>query len=171
MCLLIVSLAWATFARGTGKCRMNAYDICQRNVVTVRGHEDLATATWVMRERNVGCLVVVEPLAGLGGWRPVGMLSDRDIVTRVIAQEREPRGVVAAEVMSPAVAIIKHARIEDAIQRMKQVGTRRLAVVDDRGRLSGILAFDDIFEYLTRQAAPAAAQVRRQPGRMGTDRI
>jgi predicted transcriptional regulator len=150
---------------------MNAYDICQRNVVTVRGHEDLATATWVMRERNVGCLVVVEPLAGPGGWRPVGMLSDRDIVTKVIAQERDPRGVAAADVMSPAVSIIKQSRIEDAVQRMKQVGTRRLAVVDERGRLSGILTFDDIFEYLTRKAAPAAAPLRLQPGRMGTDRI
>jgi CBS domain-containing protein len=78
---------------------------------------------------------------------------------------------VAADVMSPAVSIIKQSRIEDAVQRMKQVGTRRLAVVDERGRLSGILTFDDIFEYLTRKAAPAAAPLRLQPGRMGTDRI
>ena len=40
---------------------MNAYELCQRNVVTVRRHEELATAARMMRERNVGCVVVVEP--------------------------------------------------------------------------------------------------------------
>ena len=59
---------------------MKAYELCQRNVVTVRGQEDLATAAWIMRERNVGCLVVVEPFGMQGGWRPIGLLSDRVIV-------------------------------------------------------------------------------------------
>jgi CBS domain-containing protein len=139
---------------------MNAYDLCQRNVVTVRGDEDLATASWMMRERHVGCLVVVEPLSGLGGWRPVGLLSDRDIVTRVIAEEREPRGVIVAEVMTPPAVVIKGSRIEDVLQRMRLLRTRRVAVVDERGRLAGILAYDDIFDHLIRRRRPAAVPLR-----------
>lgn len=139
---------------------MNAYALCQRNVVTVRSDEDLATASWMMRERHVGCLVVVETLGGLGGWRPVGLLSDRDIVTRVIAQEREPRGILVAEVMSPPAVIIKDARIEDALQRMRHLRTRRVAVVDEHGRLAGILAYDDIFDHLIRRRRPAPVPLR-----------
>ncbi len=72
---------------------MNAHELCQRNVVTVRRHEELVTAAWMMRERNVGCLVVVEPAGIHGGERPVGMLTDRDIVTAVIASDSDPHGV------------------------------------------------------------------------------
>jgi CBS domain-containing protein len=147
---------------------MNAYDLCQRNVVTVRGDEELATAIWMMRERHVGCLVVVEPLGGPGGWRPIGMLSDRDIVTRVIVEERDPRGTAVSEVMSPPASITKDSRIEYALKRMRHEGTRRLAVVDERGRLSGILAFDDIFDHLTRRplasAVPLRPEWRVKPG-------
>src|SRR6187399_1045429 len=79
---------------------MNAYELCQRHVVTVRRHEELATAAWMMRERHVGCLVVVEPAGAIGGEKPIGMLTDRDIVTKVIVLDSEPRGVVVDDVMT-----------------------------------------------------------------------
>jgi predicted transcriptional regulator len=139
---------------------MNAYELCQRNVVTVRGHEELATAAWIMRERNVGSLVVVEPFGTQGGWRPVGLLTDRDIVTNVIARERDPRNVVVSEVMSRPAPVNANSTIEDVLQRMRVSGTRRVAVIDDRGRLAGILALDDIFEHMARRMSIAAVLVR-----------
>lgn len=151
---------------------MNAYDLCQRNVVTVRRHEELSTAAWLMRERNVGCLVVVDSAGAIGGWRPVGLLTDRDIVTNVIARDCDPRSVVVDDVMSRnPLTVWSTSGIEDALERMRAAGTRRVPVVDERGRLIGILALDDIFDHLTRRVTPAVRPIRAQPGRMGMDRI
>jgi CBS domain-containing protein len=155
---------------------MNAYDLCQRNVVTVRRHEELATAAWLMRERNVGCLVVVDPAGAIGGWRPVGLLTDRDIVTQVIARDCDPRSLAVSDVMTPNPQTVWNTgTLEDAMERMRKSGTRRIPVVDDRGRLVGILALDDIFDQLTRRGnfavTPIRPELSNQPGRMGIDRI
>src|SRR5689334_3179571 len=116
---------------------MNAYALCQRLVVTVRRHEELSTAAWVMRERNVGCLVVVDPAGAFGGWRPVGLLTDRDIVTNVFARDCDPRNVIVEEVMtSHPLTVFETTRVEEALQRMRAASVRRVPVVDDRGCLS-----------------------------------
>lgn len=129
---------------------MNALELCQRNVVTVRRHEELGTAAWMMRERNVGCLVVVEPAGAMGGERPIGMLTDRDIVTNVIVRDTDPRSVSVEDVMTRhPVTVWTTSSLEDALQRMREGRVRRVPVVDERGRLAGILALDDIFEYLS----------------------
>lgn len=142
---------------------MNAFELCQRHVVTVRRHEELATAAWIMRERNVGCLVVVESAGAMGGERPIGMLTDRDIVTNVIARESDPRGVRVEDVMTRhPVTVWASASVEDALQRMRNGGVRRVPVVDDRGRLAGILALDDIFEHLAQRVPFAATPIRRE---------
>jgi CBS domain-containing protein len=149
---------------------MNAYELCQRQVVTIRPHETLFTAAWTMRERNVGCLVVVEPAGSTGGWRPVGLLTDRAIVTQVIARERDPQGLVVEDAMArQPVTVGKDCTIEECLRRMRGANVRRVPVVDERGRLSGILALDDIFEHMAQRGPFAAATL--QPGRMGVDRI
>lgn len=158
---------------------MNAYDLCQRHVVTVRRHEELATAAWMMRERNVGCLVVVDPAGAYGGWRPVGLLTDRDIVTNVFARDCDPRSIVVQEVMTRhPLTVWTHTSVDEALQRMRNAGVRRVPVVDDRGCLSGILALDDIFEHLAQRGPFVATPLRPgkraaavQPGNIGMERI
>ena len=145
---------------------MNAYELCQRRVVTVRRHEDLTTAAWVMRERNVGCLVVVEPAGVIGGEKPVGMLTDRDIVTTVIARNRELHSLVVGDVMTrQPITVQAHATVDDVLLRMRNGAVRRVPVLDDRGRLAGILALDDIFEHIADFTPAAATPVpfRREP--------
>jgi CBS domain-containing protein len=131
--------------------------------VTVRRHEELTAAARMMRERNVGCLVVVEPAGGMGGERPVGMLTDRDIVTTVIARNSVLHGLVVDDVMTRnPVSVSAHSTIDDALLRMRNGGVRRVPVVDDRGRLAGILALDDIFEHLTERLPVAPMPIRRE---------
>jgi CBS domain-containing protein len=156
---------------------MNSYELCQRHVVTARRFEELSTAAWMMRERNVGCLVVVDPAGSQGGWRPVGMLSDRDIVTRVIAGGADPRSTVVEDAMTRNPPVVTNQTpVDEALQRMRNAGVRRIAVVDDRGRLTGILAIDDIFDHMTQRVPFGATPIRPdlrfdQPGRTGIDRI
>jgi CBS domain-containing protein len=164
---------------------MNSHDLSQRHVVTVRRHEELATAAWMMRERNVGCLVVVDPGGVYGGWRPVGLLSDRDIVTNVFARDCDPRSMVVEEVMTRNPVIVwGNTPVDDAMQRMRAAGVRRVPVVDDRGCLTGILALDDIFDHLAQRAPCGVTAIRpdlraekparssqAHPGSMGIERI
>jgi CBS domain-containing protein len=141
---------------------MTVYELCQRHVVTVRKHEDLTAAARMMRERNVGCLVVVEAAGAMGGERPIGMLTDRDIVTTVIARDSDPHCLTVGDVMTRhPVTVWATSTIDDALLRMRGSGVRRVPVVDDRGRLNGILALDDIFEHLGRAPAPATP-IRRE---------
>jgi CBS domain-containing protein len=137
-----------------------------------------------MRERNVGCLVVVDPGGVYGGWRPVGLLSDRDIVTNVFARDCDPRSMVVEEVMARNPVIVwGNTSVDDAMQRMRAAGVRRVPVVDDRGCLTGILALDDIFDHLAQRTPCAVTPIRQdlrpepvratqpQPGSMGIERI
>ena len=141
---------------------MNAHELCQRNVVTVRRHEELGTAAWMMRERNVGCLVVVEPAGIMGGERPVGMLTDRDIVTNVIVREADPHEVRVEDVMTrQPLTVWTTSSVDEALQRMREGNVRRVPVVDERGRLAGILALDDIFDHLATRLHPVVTPIRR----------
>jgi CBS domain-containing protein len=142
---------------------MNVYELCQRHVVTVRKHEELATAARMMRERNVGCLVVVEAAGAHGGERPIGMLTDRDIVTKAIAGATDLRTIVVDDVMTRHPVIVwSNSTIDEALHRMRNGRVRRVPVVDDRGRLAGILALDDIFENLSQSVPFAATPIRRE---------
>lgn len=142
---------------------MNVHDLCQRHVVTVRRHEELATAARMMRDRNVGCLVVVEAAGAGGGEKPIGLLSDRDIVTNAIAGATDLRLLVVDDVMTRhPVTISSSATVDEALHRMRSAHVRRLPVVDERGRLAGILALDDIFEHLSQDVPFAATPIRRE---------
>jgi CBS domain-containing protein len=139
---------------------MTVYEICQRHVVTVRRHEELATAAWMMRERNVGCLVVVEPAGPVGGERVVGMLTDRDIVTHVVASNADPRGLMVDDVMTRQPATLPSTTsVDEALHSMRAGGIRRVPLIDDRGRLAGIVALDDIFEYLGQRGVPFVSSI------------
>lgn len=141
---------------------MKALELCQRHVVTVRRHEELTTAAWMMRERNVGCLVVVEAAGAMGGERVIGMLTDREIVTGVIAREADPRNLLVSDVMSHhPVTIPANATLDEALQRMRSAGVRRIPIVDDRERLAGILALDDIFEFMASRPPFVVSPFRR----------
>lgn len=77
--------------------------------------------------------------------RLVGMLTDRDIVLRVVAAGRDPEKTRAADVMTPSIVYCRTTEtVEDAIHLMTQKGIRRLPVLDDRKRLVGMLSLGDV---------------------------
>lgn len=129
---------------------MNVAKLCGRNVITIREFEELTAAARLMREKHIGYLVVVEPdLSGGGTLKPVGVLTDRDIVVTVVAREVDPRSLRVGDVMTrkPVVASESDS-IEQALQHMRAIGVRRLPVVGSRGDLVGVLSLDDIIESL-----------------------
>ncbi len=137
--------------------------VCQRNVVTVRPHDDLTAAARTMREKHVGCLVVTEFDVGSQKERPVGVLTDRDIVVAVVAGEAEPKALRVEDVMTrQPVTIPEGASIASAVHQMRRIGVRRLPVVDYRGNLVGVLSLDDVIGVLAVELQDVAGSIERE---------
>jgi CBS domain-containing protein len=132
--------------------------ICNRQVVTVPRDVPVLEAARCMRDRHVGSVVVVEDE------RPIGILTDRDIVVGVLATAAPYLDrLLVGDVMSepPMTARVG----EDAaalLGRMRREGVRRAPVVGDDGRLEGIVAFDDFVEYLSEELRDLASLLARE---------
>lgn len=127
---------------------MNVGEHCKRQVVAIGTASDVAVAARLMREAHVGFLVVYEQNDELR--RPVGVLTDRDIVLQIVAREVEPRSVTVEDVMTRAPLTAREVDdLPDLLQAMRLAGIRRVPVVDARGALSGIIALDDAIDLVT----------------------
>jgi CBS domain-containing protein len=80
--------------------------------------------------------------------RPVGVVTDRDIVCRAIAEGRDPTSVRADEVMTaPAITVTLDTPFDDCLALMRDRKIRRLPVLDAQGRIAGIIAQADIARH------------------------
>jgi CBS domain-containing protein len=126
---------------------MSVGRICIRNVDVAEMYEPVSVAANRMLARNVGSLVVVDKCQ-----RPVGLLTDRDLVIRVLAKCRDPFKTTVEEVMSQIPQTIgEETTIEEALRIMRRGPYRRVPVVDCDGRLVGLLCLDDILELLVEE--------------------
>ncbi len=126
-------------------------------VYTVTPEATVWEAAELMRRRGVGDLVVVEDL------KPVGILTDRDIVLRVTAAGLSPLDLPVRDVMSAQpVTVPREMEIGEGIALMARHGIRRLPIVDERGRLVSILTLDDILLLQLDDPCEVRNIVRRQ---------
>lgn len=124
-----------------------AGDLCSRDVVTAARATVLNQAARLLRERHVGCLVVVDETDE--GRFVVGMLTDRDIVTAVIAKDVSLQTLRVDDVMSEDVAAVNEdASAHDALALMRRRRVRRVPVVAAGGSLVGLLSTDDLTRML-----------------------
>jgi CBS domain-containing protein len=138
---------------------MKTENICQRPVITIRSSDEVIKAAQLMREKHVGYLVVVES----DSMRPIGVLTDRDIVVSVVAREVDPATMRVADVMSPRpITAAEDESVEEALGKMRQFGIRRLPVVNRRDELVGILATDDVLRALAVETQDIATAIGRE---------
>ena len=125
---------------------MRTGDLCKRQVVTTTPDAALCDVARLMRREHVGSVVVVN---GTSPRRPLGIVTDRDIVMEVVAAGLDAATVTAAEIMTPSPAVT-HSDDDAlwALKTMRDRGVRRLPVVDRDGALAGIVAFDDLVQYV-----------------------
>lgn len=115
---------------------MNVGRICKRQAVTVTAEQGLILAAELMREKHVGFLIVVEQYG-----RPVGVLTDRDIVICVVAKRADPSLLTVADIMTRDPATVDEGEsVVNALRTMRRMGVRRLPVVGSKGLLTGILS-------------------------------
>jgi CBS domain-containing protein len=127
---------------------MTAGDICTRNVVVTRKEENIVDAAKRMRMFHVGDLVVIERVGERR--RPIGILTDRDIVLSVVASNPGYANCcVVDDVMTTDVITVRETEdLMEVLKKMQAHGVRRVPVVDDEGSLVGIVAFDDVARSL-----------------------
>ncbi len=127
---------------------MNAGALCNREVIVAFARDTVLDAAKLMRQHHVGSLVIVEP--DELGRRPIGVLTDRDIVVSVLAKEIcDLASLSVGDVMSAAVVTCSEEdSIEKVITTMQRHGVRRVPVVDAKGYLVGIAALDDLISIM-----------------------
>jgi CBS domain-containing protein len=118
---------------------MQVFEVMTPDVIVIEADTPLAEAARKMKLLDVGPLPVVE------SDRLVGMVTDRDITVRATAEGLDPEKVQIREVMTPEVVACRDTDdIADAARTMQLAQLRRLVVVDEQGRLVGIVSLGDI---------------------------
>jgi len=112
-------------------------------VVTALESDTVEKIAQTMNERHVGNVVVVSLTDE--GFRPVGIVTDRDIVVLCVATNRIPSTVTAVEIMSEDL-VVAHEEdgVSGVLTLMKENAIRRIPLVDRQGVLKGIVAMDDL---------------------------
>ncbi len=140
---------------------MSAGEYCNREVVVVSKTEPVQEAITLMRTHHVGDVVVVEQREQ--GAVPVGILTDRDIVLEILAEDVDLTAVTIGDVMSyELVTVTESTTLIDTIKLMRQKGVRRIPVVDDTGCLQGLLSVDDLLELLAEQLNDIVVLIGRE---------
>ena len=149
---------------------MKASEFCNREVVILKRDASVTEAAQLMRELHVGSVVVVESDAE--DKRPIGVLTDRDIVVEFVAPGIDATDVAVGDAMSyDLVTVNEVAGLFETIELMRERAVRRLPVVDNDGVLVGVVASDDALELLAEQLTDlvkiVGRQQRREIGRRG----
>lgn len=113
-------------------------DIMSSPVITVEGEVNVRDAALLMTDKRIGSIIVTER------GRPVGMVTERDMIERVVSPCRDPCETKMKEIMSsPLITTGSDVPILDAMRQMRKQGISRLVVMDD-DRLVGIVSERDI---------------------------
>ncbi|HEV7891140.1 MAG TPA: CBS domain-containing protein [Pyrinomonadaceae bacterium] len=146
--------------RGATRSHLRCRDIMTRDVTVAQRDTTLEEIARMMRDEDTGVIPVVEPgetnsdsvtevqrvpARTLSNGRLVGLITDRDIVIRAIAEGGDARTMRAEEVMTKDLhAVRPNDRVIEAIRKMGDKQVRRLPVVDREGLLRGIISMADV---------------------------
>lgn len=126
---------------------MKVRDICVRAVTTVTAVASVVEAARIMRRDHVGSLVVTDADNG----RPTGVLTDRDLVVEVLAQDVPSESLTVGDIMSGNPVVVgEQTDVLDALRILSEHGVRRAPVVDEAGKVAGIVSTDDLTTALSR---------------------
>ena len=114
-------------------------DLMTSNPCSIEADKSVAYAAKMMRDEDVGLAPIVE------GDQLVGTVTDRDIAIRLVAEGKDPEATTVREIASTELVTIDPQQdLDEAVRLMAQHQVRRLPVVEEDGRLVGVLAQADI---------------------------
>lgn len=138
-----------------------------REPVTLGPDASIVEAAQIMRQKHVGSVITVD-----ADRRPIGILTDRDIVVTVIAQDAGDLHRLAMRDVCTASVIValEEENLDAVVMRMRRHGVRRVPVVDREGRLTGVFSLDDALGAIAEELASVAALLQTERARETTRR-
>ena len=128
--------------------KVSVADVMTRSVVYLPEATTLDEAAQAMRDRGIGDVVVTS------GPTMVGLVTDRDIVIRAIAEDLPPKQTTIGAITSHELVMVEQsATVEEAVQAMRERGVRRLLVCDADRKVVGIISLSDVALLPTSTAA------------------
>ena len=123
-------------------------------MVLVTEEDSVAVVAQKLRDHRVGCVIVTR------GGRPVGVVTDRDVVVRGVAEGRDPSTTKVSEIVTyDPFVLVETDGIDTAASRMREHGIRRLPIVNADGLTIGIVTADDLLIVLGRQLADVCSGI------------
>ena|SRR5688572_25099057 len=124
------------------KSDMLVQDVMTANPACCTADTQLQEVAKMMLDNDCGCIPIVDSKDSM---KPVGMITDRDITIRTIAEGKNPLDLTASEAMTVnAVTVTPETTIEECCNLMEENMIRRIAVVDENGSCCGMVAQADI---------------------------
>ena len=124
---------------------MKVIDMAVHEVATITADKTICDCARQMRLEHVGSLVVVND-----DQTPLGMITDRDIAIEVVARNLDPMKLTVRDVMTtPVVTAGPSESMVVALARMREFGVRRLPIVDEEGKLVGVISNSNLVEELS----------------------
>lgn len=140
---------------------MSVGRICIREVDTAEPDESVAVVAHRMHQHAVGTLVVVNKVG-----EAVGIVTDRDLVARVLAKGLSPSQTTLREVMTIAPKTLREdTSIESALLIMRTGRFRRVPVVDESNHLVGLVTLDDVLMLLGEELGQIGRLIKRETPR------
>ena len=133
---------------------MPVKDLIQRKVVVVEPDTPVRIAAQRMKDKMVGCLVVLD------GDRPVGVFTDRDIAIRVVGEGKNSETPVKEVMTKDPITVNEDASLFELTKAFREAAVRRLVVVDKEGKLKCIVSIDDVLELLATEFAYLVVAIR-----------
>jgi CBS domain-containing protein len=125
---------------------MTVYACCRKDVVSVSPDALAGDVARLMQSMNIGSVIVTR------NERPQGIVTDRDLVIRVIAEGKNPEETRIRDIMSGDLVVLdEEMGLMEALAYVRTKGVRRMPVVDREGKLRGIITVDDIIRLLIQE--------------------
>jgi len=117
-------------------------DIMQKNVIAIQEDKSALDAAKLISEKDISFLVIVKD------GKPIGVITEKDFVRKVAAQDKQASLIPLSEIMSYKFRWVEPStEIEDAVQKMLNHNIRRLIVLED-GKLVGVITQTDLTDFL-----------------------
>ena len=146
---------------------MQVNEVMTRDPEVCTPDTDLVYVARMMADRSVGVIPVVKDTEGM---QPIGIVTDRDIVIRAVAKNQNPDDLRASDVMSTDICCARpDMDLRECLELMERHEIRRIPVINDEGRICGIVAQKDLADRAPRDiSAELLKEVSAAPPQGGT---
>ena len=130
---------------------LKVQNIMVSDIITVKKNTLVMDAVKIMNKHGIGCLVVIE------NENPIGIMTERDLLKRVLAESKNPKKIRVQEIMSKPLIVGKpNMEVQEVIELMFDRKIKKIPIVED-GKLLGLVTFTDLVSF-----QPALIKVVKQ---------